>query len=164
MRDYARNIFRFGYRNDDVCFFAWIYEMKQFKVKVGRSFALISNQWAISFVCYWAKPFLLSDRLLSFNNVMITQTSARWSARIVELASGSTQEDPSLSLGGNVHRILLQKEPIFTKFQENTHNEGKQILNFSYLVIFPVLGRWHFRALIPILSTFNTRNGFKHCK
>ena len=45
VRDYARNIFRFGYRNDDVCFFVWIYEMEQFKLKVGRSFALISNQW-----------------------------------------------------------------------------------------------------------------------
>ena len=67
------------------------------------------------------------------------------------------------SLGGKAHRILLQNEPIFTKFQENTHNEGKQIWNFSYLIIFSVLGRWHFRALIPILSTFNTRNGFNHC-
>ena len=32
--------------------------------------------------------FLLSERLLLFNNVMITLTRARWSARIVELASG----------------------------------------------------------------------------
>ena len=32
--------------------------------------------------------FLLSGRLLPFNNVMITRTSARWSARIVELVSG----------------------------------------------------------------------------
>ena len=31
--------------------------------------------------------FLLSERSLSFNNVMITLTSARWGARIVELAS-----------------------------------------------------------------------------
>ena len=31
---------------------------------------------------------LLSERSLSFNNVMITLTSARWGARIVELASG----------------------------------------------------------------------------
>ena len=28
VRDYARNIFRFNFRNDDVCFFVWIYEMK----------------------------------------------------------------------------------------------------------------------------------------
>ena len=28
-----------------VCFFVWIYEMEQFKLKVGRSFTLISNQW-----------------------------------------------------------------------------------------------------------------------
>ena len=38
----------------------------------------------------------------------------------------------TVSLGGNVHGILLQNEPIFTKRQENTHNEGKQILNLSY--------------------------------
>ena len=31
--------------------------------------------------------FLLSERSLSFNNAIITLTSARWSARIVELAS-----------------------------------------------------------------------------
>ena len=33
--------------------------------------------------------FLLSECSLSFNNAMITLTRARWSARIVELASGS---------------------------------------------------------------------------
>ena len=32
--------------------------------------------------------FLSSERSLSFNNAMITLTSARWSARIVELVSG----------------------------------------------------------------------------
>ena len=84
--------FRDGLRNDDVCFFVWIYEMEQFKLKVGRSggrcFALISNQWGIGFVCYWLQPFLLSERSLSFNNVMITQSRARWTARIAELASG----------------------------------------------------------------------------
>ena len=34
------------------------------------------------------RQFLLSERSLSFNNVMITVTSARSSARTVELASG----------------------------------------------------------------------------
>ena len=34
--------------------------------------------------------FLLSECSLSSNNVMITLTSVRWSARIVELASGFT--------------------------------------------------------------------------
>ena len=43
MRDYARTIFRFDFWNDDVCFFVWIYEMEQFKLKVVRFFALISN-------------------------------------------------------------------------------------------------------------------------
>ena len=32
-----------NFRNDDVCFFVWIYEMEPFKLKVGRCFALISN-------------------------------------------------------------------------------------------------------------------------
>ena len=40
----ASNIFRFDFRNDDVCFFVWIYEMEQFKLKVGMCFGLISNQ------------------------------------------------------------------------------------------------------------------------
>ena len=44
MRDYARNIFRFDFRNGDVCFFVWIYDMEQDKMKAGRFFALISNQ------------------------------------------------------------------------------------------------------------------------
>ena len=44
-RGYARNIFRFDLRNDNVWFFVWIYEMEEFKLKVGRCFALISNQW-----------------------------------------------------------------------------------------------------------------------
>ena len=44
-----------------------------------------------------------------------------------------------VSMGGNVHWILLQNEPIFTKRQENAHNEGKQIWNFNYLIIFPEL-------------------------
>ena len=48
-----------------------------FKLKVGRCFALISNH------------FLLIERSLSFNNVMITLTNARLSARTVELASGA---------------------------------------------------------------------------
>ena len=33
----------------------------------------------------------------------------------------------SISLGGNVSRILLQNEPMFSPRQENTHNEGKEI-------------------------------------
>ena len=70
----------------------------------------------------------------------------------------------AVSLGGNAHRILLQNEPIFTKFQENTHSEGKQIWIFSSLIIFSVLGRWYFRATIPILSTLYKWIGIKLCK
>ena len=46
VRDYARAIFSdsiFG-MTMYVPFF-WIYEMEQFKLKVGRFFALTSNQW-----------------------------------------------------------------------------------------------------------------------
>ena len=88
MRDYARNIFRFNFRNDDVCLFVWIYEMEQFKLKVGRCFALISNHLGgFDLLVTGRRHFLWSARSLSFNNVMITLTSARPSARIVELAS-----------------------------------------------------------------------------
>ena len=65
MRDYACNIFRFDFWNDEVCFFVWIYEMKQFKLQTE-----------------------LSKRSLSFNNVIITLTNAGSSAHIVELDSG----------------------------------------------------------------------------
>ena len=44
VRYYASNIFRFDFRNDDVCFFVWVYEIELFELKVGRCFALISNQ------------------------------------------------------------------------------------------------------------------------
>ena len=54
-----------------------------------------------------------------------------------------------LSLGGNVHRILLQNEPIFTKFPENTHNEGKQIWIFSSLIIFQYLAGGILKPLYP---------------
>ena len=40
------------------------------------------------------RHFLSSERLLSFNNVMITLTSARSSARTVELASGFSRRCP----------------------------------------------------------------------
>ena len=89
MRDYARNIFRFNFWNDDVCFFVWIYEMKQFKLKVGRCFALISNHLGgFDLFVTGRRHFFLSERSLSFNNVMITLTSAQPSAQTVELASG----------------------------------------------------------------------------
>ena len=100
MRDNVRNIVRFNFRNDDVCFFVWIYEMEQFKLKVERCFALISNHLGgfDSFVT-GRRHFLLSERSLSFNNVIITLTSARSSARTVELASGSALRTHVESLG-----------------------------------------------------------------
>ena len=70
-------------------FFVWIYEMEQFKLKVGWCFALISNHLgAFDLFVTGRRHFLLSVHSLSFNNVMITLTSARPSARTVELASG----------------------------------------------------------------------------
>ena len=62
--------------------------MEQFKLKVGRCFALISNHLGgIDLFVTGRRHFLLSERSLSFNNVMITLTSARPSARTVELDS-----------------------------------------------------------------------------
>ena len=51
--------------------------------------------------------------------------------------------DIALSLVGSEHLILHQNKPIFTKHQENTHNEGKQIWNFSFNYFFGT-GRWYF--------------------
>ena len=71
------------FRNDNVCFFVWTYEMEQFKLKVGRCFALISNRrWDLICLSLGA-AILLSERSLSF----ITLTRVPGSARIVELAS-----------------------------------------------------------------------------
>ena len=87
MRDYARNIFRFNFRNEDVCFFVWIYEMEQFKLKVGRCFALISNHLGgFDLFVTGRRHFLLSERSLSFNNVVITLTNARTNARTVDMS------------------------------------------------------------------------------
>ena len=62
-----------------------VYEMEQFKLEVGRCFALIYNQLGVFDLFVTGRShFLLCERSLSFNNVMITLTSAR----ILELASG----------------------------------------------------------------------------
>ena len=62
--------------------------MEQFKLKVGRCFALISNHFEeFDLFVSGRRHFLLSERSLSFNNVMITLKSARPSAQTVELAS-----------------------------------------------------------------------------
>ena len=81
--------FRFDFWNNDVCFFVWIYEIKQFKMKGERYFAFLSNQLG-RLICLLqgAAICYLGERSLSFNNVMITLTNARLSARFVELASG----------------------------------------------------------------------------
>ena len=55
---YARNIFRFDFRNEDVCFFMWLYENEQFELKVGRCFGLISNQFDLCVI--GRSHFLLS--------------------------------------------------------------------------------------------------------
>ena len=63
--------------------------MEQFKLKVGRCYALISNHfWGFDLFVTGRRHFLLSERSLSFNNVIITLASAQSSARTVELASG----------------------------------------------------------------------------
>ena len=89
VRKYERNIFRFDFWDDDV--FVCIYEMEQSKLKVERCFAFLSNRWGRQFDLFTAgrSHLLLSECSLSFNNIMITLTSARLSARIVELTSGT---------------------------------------------------------------------------
>ena len=70
--------------------------MEQFKLKVGRCFALISNHLGgFDLFVTGRRHFLLSERSLSFNNVIITLTSARSSARTVELASGLARMPPT---------------------------------------------------------------------
>ena len=77
-----------------LCTVVWIYEMEQFKLKVGRCFALISNHLGgFDLFVTGRRHFLFSEHSLSFNNVMITPTSARPSARTVELASDLSIHD-----------------------------------------------------------------------
>ena len=65
--------------------------MEQFQLKVERCFRFdFQPMGGFDLFVTGRSHFLLSERLLSFNNVMITRTSARWSARIVELALGRT--------------------------------------------------------------------------
>ena len=64
MRDYARNIFRFNFLNDDVCFFVWLYEMEQFKLKVGRCFAQISNHFG-DLICLLPGAAIFIERALA---------------------------------------------------------------------------------------------------
>ena len=80
----------FQIRFSDVCFFVCIYDMEQFKLKVGRCFAGFPTNGGFDWLVTGRSHFTLSERSLSFNSVMITQTNARWSARIVELASDSS--------------------------------------------------------------------------
>ena len=58
----------------------------------------------------------------------------------------------AVPLGGNVHRILLQNEPMFTLNWGKTHNEGKEIWSFSYSILFSVLDVCRFRITICIFS------------
>ena len=58
--------------------------MEQFKLKVERCFHFDLH---FDLFVTGRSHFLLSERSLSFNNVMITLTSTHWSTPIVELAS-----------------------------------------------------------------------------
>ena len=46
--------------------------------------------------------------------------------------------------------------------RKNTHNEGKEIWNFSYLILFSVLGVCRFRITICIFSKLYAWFGIKH--
>ena len=65
--------------------FVWIYGMEQSKLKAERCFRFDFQPMG-DLICLLlgAAIFLLSEHPLSFNNVVITLTSARWSTRIVE--------------------------------------------------------------------------------
>ena len=61
------------------------------------------------------RHFLLSERSLLFNNVMITLTGARWGARIVELASGQGPRSSIL-------RICLIAQNVNSLNKRNAYN------------------------------------------
>ena len=63
--------------------------MEKFKLKVERCSLCFSTIVAFDLFVTGCSHFLLSKRSLSFNNVMITLTSSRSSAPIVELADHS---------------------------------------------------------------------------
>ena len=71
--------------------------MEQFKLKEGRCLRFYFQPMG-GFDLFGTGPshFLLSEHLLSFNNVMITLTSARWGAPIVELDSGLNENNNSI--------------------------------------------------------------------
>ena len=118
VREYARNIFRFDFRNGDVCFFVWIYEMEEFKLRVGRSFALISNHLGGYDLFVTGRRhlfFLLSERLLSFNNVMVTLTRARWSAIECLLPEHKRSGRCLQVLAIQVDRCIARKSKMATK-------------------------------------------------
>ena len=85
--------------------------MQQFKLKVGRSFALISNHLGgFDLFVTGRRHFLLSERSRSFNNVIITLTSARSSARTVELASGSETNQALALFSSHVLEIVADPD------------------------------------------------------
>ena len=65
-------------------------------------------------------------------------------------------------MGGDVHRILLQNEPIFTKRKENEkNNEGKQICIFSNLFFWYLAGGileplYQYKAYIKHMDWYQT--------
>ena len=71
-------------------FLVLIYENEQSKLKVEGCFRFdFQPMGGLDLFVTGRSHFLLSQRSISFNNVMITLTSSRLGARIVELASGS---------------------------------------------------------------------------
>ena len=95
--------------------------MGQFKMKAGRKvFRLISNQWAFDLFVTGRSTFLLSERSLSFNNAMITLTSARWSACIVELTSVKTGRFLAKHTRGHFHLKIGKTECIYSPVKRFT--------------------------------------------
>ena len=69
-----------------------------------------------------------------------------------------------LSMGGNVHRILLKNEPIIYKTPTKIHATRVSKSGIPPICLCCRLGRWYFRTTLPILRPLNTRIGIKHCK
>ena len=69
---------RFNYKNDDVCFFVWVYEIEQYKLKVERCFASISNQWGHLICLIQGAAILIEQALAMMVKQCNDQTDKRY--------------------------------------------------------------------------------------
>ena len=100
----------------------------------------ISSFFVVVFVCLFC-CCCFAILKIGINTMMWDKIKATFKKHDKVLVKVSPAVYISVTLVENVHRILLQNELLFTKRQENTHNEGTQNCNFSSLLTFSVLGR-----------------------